>query len=110
MKHGLGEPMARGMRLGWAVAVGVCACAGGAASPPLDNPVLVRNAADACENPTIVSPGVPTGVSYREVFEKCIDVVDDYFEIVVANPYAGKIVTRPRVAPGYEQFWRSGNP
>jgi hypothetical protein len=102
--------MARGTRLGWAVAVGVWGGAGCATAPPLDNPVLVRNAPDGCENPALVSPGVPTGGSYREVFEKCIDVVDDYFEILVANPYAGKIVTRPRVAPGYEQFWRAGNP
>ncbi|MDB5311119.1 MAG: hypothetical protein JWO38_5321 [Gemmataceae bacterium] len=101
--------MARGIRIGWAVAVGVSGAAGCATAPPVDNPVLVRKA-DGIENPVLVSPGVPTGVSYREVFEKCIDVLDDYFEILSANPYEGRIVTRPRSAPGYEQVWKGGNP
>jgi len=99
--------MAKRVRLGWAVALGVSGCA---TTPPLDNPVLVRKAADGVENPVLVSPGVPTAVSYREVFEKCVDVLDDYFEIVSANPYDGRIVTKPRSAPGYEQVWRGGNP
>jgi hypothetical protein len=102
--------MARGMRLGWAVALGTAGAAGCATAPPVDNPVLVRRAVDDVENPVLVSPGVPTGVSYREVFEKCIDVADDYFDILAADPYAGQIITRPRVAPGYEQVWRAGNP
>src|SRR5437763_6415227 len=84
--------------------------AGCATTPPLDNPVLVRRAADGIENPVLVSPGAPTGLSYREVFEKCVDVVDDYFEIVSANPYEGRIITKPRVAPGYEEVWKPGNP
>lgn len=86
---------------------GVCGCA---TSAPLDNPVLVRDSANCIENPILVSPGTPTGQSYREVFEACIDVLDDYFEIVSANPYEGKIITKPRIAPGYEQFWKGGNP
>lgn len=102
--------MASAKRLGWAAALGACGLGGCVTAPPLDNPVLVRSADEAIENPVLVSPGTPTGVSYREVFETCIDVLDDYFEILVANPYDGRIVTRPRVAPGYEQFWRSGNP
>lgn len=88
-------------------------CAGTAAGcltrPPVDNPVLVRGA-DGIENPVLVSPGQPTAASYREVFEKALDVVDDYFEIQTPNPYAGTITTLPRVAPGYEQFWKHGNP
>jgi hypothetical protein len=67
----------------------------------------------------LVSPGQPTPESYREVFEKVIDVLDDYFEMqslsgvpgrATTNPYEGRITTRPRVAPGYEQFWKPGNP
>lgn len=77
--------------------------------PPLDNPVLVRGA-EGIENPVLVSPGQPTAASYREVFEKALDVVDDYFDIQNPNPYAGTITTLPRVAPGYEQFWKRGNP
>ena len=99
--------MARGIRLGWALTLGVAGCA---STPPLDNPVLVRNAPETVENPVLVSPGTPTGVSYREVFEKCIDVLDDDFEILSTNPYSGQILTKPRIAPGYEQFWKSGNP
>lgn len=100
--------MARGTWLGLLVALGVCGCA---TAPPVDNPVLVRQGPPGnVENPVLVSPGVPTGVSYREVFERCLDVIDDYFEIVDANPYAGVILTKPRIAPGYEQFWKSGNP
>jgi hypothetical protein len=84
---------------------------GCATAPPLDNPVLVREAAsEAIENPVLVSPGTPTGTSYREVFERCMDVLDDDFEILSANPYEGKIITKPRIAPGYEQFWKGSNP
>lgn len=102
--------MGRGMRrLGWAVAAGAAGAGGCVTTPPLDNPLAVRQA-DAVENPVLVSPGVPTAVSYREVFEKCIDVTDDYFEILVANPYDGRIITKPRIAPGYEQVWKGGNP
>jgi hypothetical protein len=89
----------------------VFACATGctATSPPLSNPLVVRNTAEI-ENPVLVSPGQPTAASYREVFEKAIEVLDDYFELQTPNPYEGKITTKPRVAPGYEQFWKSGNP
>jgi hypothetical protein len=77
-------------------------------APPLDNPVLVR--AEPIENPVLVSPGQPTGASYREVFEKAVDVLSDYFDLQTPNPYAGQITTKPRIAPGYEQFWKPGNP
>jgi hypothetical protein len=76
----------------------------------VDNPALVRPAAEEVENPVLVSPGVPTAGSYREVFEKCLDVLDDDFEIRSANPADGRIITHPRIAPGYEQFWKGGNP
>lgn len=100
--------MARLIRLGWAVAVGL---AGGCASaPPLDNPVQVRGRTAECENPALVSPGAPTALSYKELFERTIDILDDYWVIKSADPYDGRIVTVPRIAPGYEQFWKSGNP
>lgn len=82
---------------------------GCATAPPLDNPVLVRSA-EVVENPVLVSPGVPTPAAYQEVFEKTIDVLDDYFELLPPNPYDGRILTKPRIAPGYEQFWLPGNP
>jgi hypothetical protein len=97
------------MRLAWVLIVVTAGCI---SRPPLDNPVPVQPAAaiDTCENPILVSPGAPTALSYREVFETCLDVTDDYFEILSANPYEGRIVTKPRIAPGYEQVWKRGNP
>ena len=91
---------------------GVRAGAGAAgclSGPPVDNPVLVRNA-EPIENPVLVSPGQPTADAYKQVFEKVVDVLSDYFVLDTINPYDGHIVTVPRVAPGYEQFWKSGNP
>jgi hypothetical protein len=77
--------------------------------PPVDNPVLVRNL-EPVENPILVSPGQPTAASYREVFEKCVDVLADYFTFQVINPYEGRIITKPRPMPGYEQWFKGGNP
>ncbi|MBN9118014.1 MAG: hypothetical protein J0I06_02405 [Planctomycetes bacterium] len=96
-----------------AAVIMLCAAAlaptGCLSAPPVDNPALVRGA-DCIENPVLVSPGQPTAASYKEVFEKALDVLDDYFEIQTPNPYDGRITTFPRVAPGYEQFWKRGNP
>jgi hypothetical protein len=86
------------------------ACAGCLSAPPTDNPVLIRPATDSIENPALVSPGQPTPESYREVFERVVDVLDDYFDLQTPNPYDGRVTTFPRVAPGYEQFWKPGNP
>lgn len=74
----------------------------------MDNPVFVRpDPCIAVDNPVYVPLGP---ASYGAVFEKVIDVVDDYFEISYANRYDGRIETFPRVAPGFEQFWKQGNP
>ena len=90
----------------------VCAAALGSAgcatAPPLDNPVSVRRA--EVENPVLVSPGQPTAEAYREVFDKVVEVLDDYFALQTPNPYEGRVTTKPRGAPGYEQFWKPGNP
>ncbi|WP_171475426.1 hypothetical protein [Frigoriglobus tundricola] len=88
----------------------VPALAGCLSAPPVDNPALVRAGGETIENPVMVSPGQPTPASYRELFEKVIEVLDDYFELLPPNPYEGRIVTKPRIAPGYEQFWKPGNP
>ncbi len=98
------------LRVGCAAAVGGGAAAGGCVvAPPVDNPVLVRTAGEV-ENPVLVSPGVPTAVSYAEVFEKTLDILDDYFVLRPPNRYEGRIDTVPRIAPGYEQFFKAGNP
>lgn len=63
----------------------------------------------AVENPVYIPPGTAPD-AYDKVFQKVIDVVDDYFEIAYANRYDGRLETYPRVAPGYEQWWKPGNP
>ncbi|MCS6863496.1 MAG: hypothetical protein RMJ56_00180 [Gemmataceae bacterium] len=96
---------------GWLVGCWLTWTATGCLStPPTDNPLFVRGSSEGIENPVLVSPGQPTGQSYREVFERCVDVLDDYFELEIPNPYEGRITTKPRIAPGYEQFWKPGNP
>jgi len=96
------------LRQGWLLGILVTGCA---TAPPLDNPgPVIRGPAVGIENPILVSPGVPTASSYHEVFEKTIDVLDDYFELLPPNPYDGRIVSLPRIAPGFEQIWKRGNP
>jgi len=102
--------MGSGLRIGCVTCLLGLAVAGCATAPPLDNPVSVRTPTQAIENPVLVSPGQPTAAAYQEVFEKTIDVLDDYFDLLPPNPYDGRIVSKPRIAPGYEQFWKRGNP
>ncbi len=104
------QAVSRRLRAAGALACATVPAIGCLSSPPVDNPVLIRRPAGSVENPVLVSPGQPTPASYREVFEKCVDVLDDYFELLPPNPYDGRIVTKPRIAPGYEQFWKAGNP
>lgn len=93
---------------GWVVTVGLTGCA---AVPPLENPVLVRpmQQVDA-ENPILVSPGVPTPEGYAFVYERTLDALDDYFEIIPGPRYAGQIETKTRNAAGFEQPWKPGTP
>ncbi len=92
------------------VVIVVGGIAGCATTPPLDNPLPLAMPVECVENPVLVSPGQPTPEAYREVFEKVVDILSDYFELLPPNPYDGRIVTQPRIAPGYEQFWKRGNP
>ncbi|QEL19682.1 hypothetical protein [Limnoglobus roseus] len=96
--------MFRGTRLVGLLAVLSAGCA---SVPPLDNPLNVR---PVVENPATVSPVTPDANSYAEVWERVIDVLDDYFELKSPSRYAGYVETQPRIAPGYEQFWRPGSP
>ena len=92
------------------VRAGACLAvsAGCASGPFVDNPVSIGDPQLTTEpNPTFVPLGAP---EYGCVFESCIDVIDDYFEISLANRYDGRIRTFPRVAPGIEQPWRLGSP
>jgi hypothetical protein len=88
------------------------ALAGCYSTPMADNPVLVPTGgiAPLAENPILVAPGPPSPAVEAEVFEKVLDVVDDYFEIAYANRYDRRIVGVPRIAPGLEQPWKPGSP
>ncbi len=91
---------------GWAAA-GLAGCS---AIPPLENPVLVRPHNPDVENPMLVSPGTPTPEGYMYVYERVLDALDDYFDIIPSDRYAGQIDTRPKVAVGYEQAFKAGSP
>jgi hypothetical protein len=82
-------------------------CSGCVSGPLLDNPTRVPVSTADGANP-IYLPGGPE--SCRLVFEKVLDVIDDYFEIYLANRYEGRIETFPRIAPGLEQLWKPGSP
>lgn len=84
--------------------------AGCATGPMLDNPGLFQAPpAVTVENPVYIPQG-PTATAYNNVFEKVLDVLDDYFEISYANRYDGRLETFPRIAPGIEQPWKPGSP
>ena len=97
-------------RSGW-LAAGALAAAGGCASvPPVDNPVVVRPATPDPPGTADQPSGRPGCAGYDEVYERALDALDDYFEIVPGSRYAREIRTYPRVAPGYEQPWKTGSP
>jgi hypothetical protein len=76
--------------------------------PIQDNPMFIPlDASVTVENPVWVPLGHD---AYGEVFEKVLDIVDDYFEIEYANRFDGRIVTVPRVSPGFERPWMPGSP
>ena len=76
--------------------------------PLADNPAFIPAVPTVCvENPVYVPLGPP---AYGAVFEKVLDIVDDYFEIAYANRYDGRIETHPAIAPGIEQPWKAGSP
>ena len=98
------------IRFGWLAAVS--AAGGCAATPPVDNPVLVRPHLDygTAENPIVVVPGAPTPEGYAYVYERVLEAVNDYFETLPGPRHAGQIDTKPRTAAGYEQPWKYGSP
>lgn len=73
-----------------------------------DNPALIETEPGAtAENPLYLPLGPP---AYGAVFEKVLDVVDDYAEIAYANRYDGRIETFPKISPGLERPWQPGSP
>jgi hypothetical protein len=82
---------------------------GGCATGPLqENPFLLRTERVGEQANPIYLPQGP--MAYAKVFEKVIDILDDYWDIAYANRYDGRIETIPRIAPGFEQPWRPGSP
>ena len=96
------------VRGGCVLTVGLTGCA---AVPPLENPVLVRPMQQVdSENPILVSPGVPTPEGYAFVYERTLEALNDYFEVIPGPRYSGQIETKTRSAAGYEQPWKPGTP
>jgi hypothetical protein len=101
--------MWRWLCLTWTAAAAVIA-AGCSTGPLQDNPLLVRSEAPLItENPVYIPLG-SRPQDYALVFEKVLDVIDDYFEIAYANRYDGRIETFPQTAPGLGQPWKPGSP
>ena len=99
--------MRRTLRTAWlaAAALGLAGCSTG---PLQENPVLLRpDLLIPQENPLYIPQGPD---AYDKVFQKALDVVDDFFEIAYANRYDGRIESQPAVAPGLEQPWKPGSP
>jgi hypothetical protein len=80
-------------------------------APIQDNPVFLRpDPAVTVENPVWVPPLGVDRDAYANVFEKTLDILSGYFEIREANRWDGHLTTFPRIAPGFEQFWKPGDP
>lgn len=98
--------MRRLVQAGWLGVIGFIGCA---SIPPVENPALVLPVEAEAGNPLGVT-GLPTPEGYREVYDRVLNALDDYFEVVPGSRYSGQIETIPKIAAGYEQFWRPGSP
>ncbi len=98
------------MKVGKLLGLAVLLPFGCLSTPPSDNPLLLRSVNGQVENPVMISPGVTTPDAYAQVFEKVLDVIDDYFEIAYANRYDGRIIGQPKIAPGFDRVWINGSP
>jgi hypothetical protein len=99
--------MWRWLCLTW-TATAALVVAGCASGPLQENPLVVPlEAPRAAENPVYVALGPP---SYPLVFEKVLDVIDDYFEIAYSSRHSGIIETFPAISPGLGQPWKPGSP
>jgi hypothetical protein len=99
--------MGRKLLLSWSGALTLL-LAGCMTGPLLDNPVLLQPGDPGYTGNPVYVPLPPR--TYRLVFEKVIDVLDDYYEIAAYNYFEGRIETLPRIAPGLEQPWKAGSP
>jgi hypothetical protein len=99
--------MGRTLKTAW-IATAALWLAGCSTGPLQENPVLLRpDRVVPRENPLYVPQGPE---AYAKVYEKALDVIDDFFEIAYSNRYEGRIETQPAIAPGIEQPWKPGSP
>jgi hypothetical protein len=85
--------------------------AGGCASGSLRNPqTLVRPETFSPDNQITITPSEAGPAAYAVLFDRVLDVIDDYFDIESENRYDGRIVAKPRICPGIEQPWKPGSP
>jgi hypothetical protein len=83
--------------------------AGCCATGPLqENPVFLHPDTTTCTSNPVYLPYGPK--MYNMVFERVLDIVDDYFEIAYSARDDGRIETFPRIAPGLGQPWKPGSP
>lgn len=84
----------------------------GCMSAPLtENPMMYRpDATNGCENPVLISPGVPSPEAYAIVWDSVLSTIAGDFEIAYSNRHEGRIIAEPKISPGYEQPWKSGSP
>lgn len=75
-----------------------------------DQPPLVNPETFSPDNQILITPNEPGPAAYAVLFDKVLDVIDDYFDIESQNRYDGRIVARPRISPGLEQPWKPGSP
>src|SRR5690242_12068200 len=102
-----GSGMRRTPQTAW-IAAAALWLAGCSTGPLQENPVLIRpDRVIPQENPLYIPQGPG---AYPKVFEKALDVVDDFYEIAYSNRYEGRIETHPAIAPGLEQPWKPGSP
>ena len=86
------------------------ALAGCSTGPLQENPVILRpDQLVPQENPLYLPQG-PQPEVYDKIFQKALDIVDDFFEIAYSNRFEGRIESQPSVAPGLEQPWKPGSP
>jgi hypothetical protein len=80
-------------------------------TPISENPIMYRpDAVNGCENPVLISPGQPSPNAYAVVWENVLSTIAADFEIAYSNRHEGRIITMPKIAPGYEQPWKPGSP
>ena len=100
--------MRRWLCLTWIAAAAALGAGGCATGPLQDNPLAVHTELPlVAENPAYVPLGWQ---SYPLVFEKVLDVIDDYFEIAWSSRHSGIIETLPAISPGLGQPWKAGSP